>query len=202
MSTDLKTISFKKILSHVRTCLDVPNRLDLAWEDWGFNQKEGIDMWIDPRNGVLTLFLNTRDIALLFLPPNFQLKDIVYVDIVDGLGLQEKNFLLVAIGKTIDKFTFCSAEGRPICRMPLSVFVAPPAHQAISTHFEDMTDGIDGVRYARASMSDILTFRTVVSGISSVPETMISKRNILHLVQKIRLLAPTMCGESISIKQW
>lgn len=197
----MSTESLSKIIPRIAEVLQCKNRLDRIWDDWGFNQKEDIDFHQDMANGCLYLFLHTREIVLVFMPPGFQMKDLVYFDIVDKLAIQDSNFLMIVVGDTFDKYNYCPAEGRPICRMPFSVFVAPPAHQAINVTVEDASDG-DGAKYVRVSLCDVLVLRSLLKQIHSIPMTVTGEKQVFHVITEINLLAPCMSGASHAVKQW
>lgn len=197
----MSTESLDTILPRIAEVLDCSNRLGFIWEDWGFRQTEDIDVAVDGRSGCLTLFLKHREILLIFMPSAFQLKDLVYQEVIDRLFIHEHNFLTIIVGKTIDKYTYCPAEGRPICRMPFDTFIAPPYHQAIKVQIENMSDG-DGARYVRVSLCDVLVLRSLLKEFHSIASTVTGEKQIYHVITEINLLAPCMTGASHAIKQW
>lgn len=197
MSTD----SLANIIPFIKDSLESQqHRFDRIWSDWGFRQTENIDYFRDVKNNSLYLYLCEHEVVVIFMPASTHLKDIAYHDILDKLSLRD-NFLMIIIGKSIDKYSYFPAEGRPICRIPYNIFIAPPVHQCITVRVEDSSDG-DGCKYVRSSLCDILTFRTLLNNISSIPSTVVGEKQTFHLITEINLLAPCMSGISHSIKQW
>lgn len=191
--------SLDTVFPSINAVLACRNRMDEVWKDWCFNQSDNIHVIRDSKNGCLYLYLDTREIVLIFMPPGFQMKNLIYQEIVAGLLIQDCNFLTIIVGNTFDKYNYCPAEGRPICRMPFNVFVAPPAHQAITVHIDDATDN---AKYIRASLCDVLVLRSLLKDIASIASTVIGDKQMFYVITEIKLLAPCMTEASHAIKQW